>query len=439
MDYFTYRDGLLHAENLPLTQIADAVGTPFYCYSAATLTHHFNVLDRALADAGLDDRLICYSVKANSNLAIIATLANLGAGADIVSQGELLRALEAGVPAERIVFSGVGKTADEMRAALNVGILQFNVESLSEIDMLAGLAAGMGKTAEIALRVNPDIDAGTHEKISTGKADNKFGIAWEDAQAGFDHARALDGVEATAIDIHIGSQITELAPFRRAFEKVADLLQALRADGHNITRLDLGGGLGVPYTRTAQGENPGEADGLATPQAYAQMIGETLGASGCTIMLEPGRLIAANAGILVTSVIRSKIGPPQNPHSKNFMIVDAAMTELMRPTLYGAHHDIKPVTDMADADMQVWDVVGPVCESGDFLGQDRALPQLAEGDLLAVFAAGAYGAVLGSSYNTRPAAPEVLVKDGQFAVVRARPSYQAMLAGEDLPDWLIND
>ena len=436
MDHFTYRDGVLCAEDLPVAEIAEAVGTPFYCYSTATLAHHFNVLDQALADAGLAERLICYSVKANSNLAIIATLAGLGAGADIVSQGELRRALEAGVPAEKIVFSGVGKTADEMRAALSVGILQFNVESLAEIDMLAGIAASMGKTAQIALRVNPDIDAGTHEKISTGKADNKFGIAWEDAEAGFAHARALDGVEATGIDIHIGSQITELAPFRRAFEKVAGLLARLRADGHNITRLDLGGGLGVPYARDAQGANKGGGSDLATPQAYAQMIAETLGQSGCTIMLEPGRLIAANAGILVTSVIRSKTAPPSNAQAKNFMIVDAAMTELMRPTLYGAHHDIQPVHQSDDAAALVWDVVGPVCESGDFLGQDRALPKLAEGDLLAVFAAGAYGAVLGSSYNTRPAAPEVLVKGDTFAVVRARPSYEAMLSGEALPDWL---
>lgn len=429
MDEFTYVNGALHAEQLPVSELASAVGTPFYCYSAATLRHHYNVLDTALAEAGLDERLICYSVKANSNLAVIATLAQMGAGADIVSQGELRRALKAGVPAEKIVFSGVGKTADEMRAALSVGILQFNVESLSEIDLLAATASEMGKTAAIALRVNPDIEAGGHEKISTGSAETKFGIAWEDAEAGFAHARALDGVEPVGIDIHIGSQITELAPFRSAFLKIADLLAALRADGHNITRLDLGGGLGVPYGRDG---DPSASD-IAAPDAYARIIAETLGASGCTIMLEPGRLIAANAGVLVTSVIRSKTAAQKG--AKNFMIVDAAMTELMRPTLYDAHHHIAPVT-ASDAAVETWDIVGPVCETGDYLGLDRALPPQAPGDLLAIFAAGAYGAVLGSAYNTRLPAPEVLVDGTKWAVVRARPDYEALLAGEAIPDWL---
>ena len=384
------------------------------------------MLDTALADAGLAERLICYSVKANSNLAVIATLAQMGAGADIVSQGELRRALQAGVPPEKIVFSGVGKTAEEMRAALEAGILQFNVESLSEIDLLAETAGALGKTAEIALRVNPDIEAGTHKKISTGTAETKFGIAWEEAEAGFAHARALDGVEAVGIDIHIGSQITDLTPFRRAFEKVGALLTALRADGHDIRRLDLGGGLGVPYAREGDGDNALPPD----PRAYAQLIAETLGASGCTIMLEPGRLIAANAGILVTSVVRCKQG-----QTKNFMIVDAAMTELMRPTLYDAHHPIAPVLKDESATKN-WDVVGPVCETGDFLGLDRALPILQPGALLAIFAAGAYGAVLGSAYNTRLAAPEVLVDGDKWAVVRARPDYEALLAGEAIPDWL---
>jgi diaminopimelate decarboxylase len=426
MDEFTYRDGTLHAEQLPIAALAEAVGTPFYCYSAATLRRHYTVLDEALAEAGLSERLICYSVKANSNLAVIATLAQLGAGADIVSQGELRRALEAGVPAEKIVFSGVGKTAEEMRAALAVGILQFNVESLSEIDLLADTATAMGKTAHIALRVNPDIDAGTHEKISTGKAENKFGIAWEEARTAFAHAEALDGVTASGIDIHIGSQITELEPFRRAFEKIAGLLADLRADGHDIRRLDLGGGLGVPYGR--------DNDTPPDPSAYAQIIADTLGDSGCMIMLEPGRLIAANAGILVTSVIRSKQG-----QAKNFMIVDAAMTELMRPTLYGAHHHIAPIdedTGAHDAAIKQWDVVGPVCETGDYLGLDRNLPVLESGALLAIFAAGAYGAVLGSAYNTRLPAPEVLVDGEKWAIVRARPDYQSLLAGEAIPDWL---
>jgi len=422
MDEFTYRDGTLHAEQLPIAALAEAVGTPFYCYSAATLRRHYTVLDEALAEAGLSERLICYSVKANSNLAVIATLAQLGAGADIVSQGELRRALEAGVPAEKIVFSGVGKTAEEMRAALAVGILQFNVESLSEIDLLADTATAMGKTAHIALRVNPDIDAGTHEKISTGKAENKFGIAWEEARTAFAHAEALDGVTASGSGIHMGSQITELEPFRRAFEKIAGLLADLRADGHDIRRLDLGGGLGVPYGR--------DNDTPPDPSAYAQIIADTLGDSGCTIMLEPGRLIAANAGILVASVIRTKQG-----QANNFMIVDAAMTELMRPTLYDAHHHIAPIVESGAATKQ-WDVVGPVCETGDYLGLDRALPVLESGALVAIFAAGAYGAVLGSAYNTRLAAPEVLVDGDKWAIVRARPDYQALLAGEQIPDWL---
>lgn len=426
MDEFGYHDGALHAEQVSIEALAETVGTPFYCYSAATLRHHYHVLDTALADAGLAERLICYSVKANSNLAVIATLAQMGAGADIVSQGELRRALQAGVPPEKIVFSGVGKTAEEMRAALEAGILQFNVESLSEIDLLAETAGALGKTAEIALRVNPDIEAGTHKKISTGTAETKFGIAWEEAEAGFAHARALDGVEAVGIDIHIGSQITNLTPFRRAFEKVGALLTALRADGHDIRRLDLGGGLGVPYAREGDGDNALPPD----PRAYAQLIAETLGASGCTIMLEPGRLIAANAGILVTSVVRCKEG-----QAKNFMIVDAAMTELMRPTLYDAHHPIAPVLQDESATKN-WDVVGPVCETGDFLGLDRALPILQPGALLAIFAAGAYGAVLGSAYNTRLAAPEVLVDGDKWAVVRARPDYEALLAGETIPDWL---
>ena len=426
MDEFGYHDGALHAEQVSIEALAETVGTPFYCYSAATLRHHYHVLDAALAENGLSDRLICYSVKANSNLAVIATLAQMGAGADIVSQGELRRALQAGVPPEKIVFSGVGKTAEEMRAALEAGILQFNVESLSEIDLLAETASALGKTAEIALRVNPDIEAGTHKKISTGTAETKFGIAWEEAEAGFAHARALDGVEAVGIDIHIGSQITDLTPFRRAFEKVGALLSALRADGHDIRRLDLGGGLGVPYAREGDGDNALPPE----PRAYAQLIAETLGASGCTIMLEPGRLIAANAGILVTSVVRYKEG-----QAKNFMIVDAAMTELMRPTLYDAHHPIAPVLKDESATKN-WDVVGPVCETGDFLGLDRALPVLQPGALLAIFAAGAYGAVLGSAYNTRLAAPEVLVDGDKWQVVRARPDYEALLAGEAIPDWL---
>lgn len=421
MDFFTYHNGALHAENVAVADIAEAVGTPFFCYSRATLEHHYKVLDNALADAGLSDRLICYSVKANSNLAVINTLAQLGSGADIVSQGELVRALRAGIAADKIVFSGVGKTADEMRAALEAGIAQFNVESVSEIDMLDAVACAMGKTAKIALRVNPDIDAGTHEKISTGKAENKFGIAWEEAKAAYAHAGSLTGIDVCGIDIHIGSQITDLAPFRAAFEKTAQLLTRLRAAGHKITRLDLGGGLGVPYDKTGNDAPP-------DPAAYAALIGELFADAGCQIMLEPGRLIAANAGILVGSVVRSKYG-----RAKNFMIIDAAMTELLRPTLYGAHHHIAPVRD-STGDNRAWDIVGPVCESGDFLGLARDLPELAEGDLLAVFTAGAYGASLGSQYNTRAPAPEILVDGDNFHIVRRRPDYDDMLKLESLPE-----
>ena len=422
MDHFEYRDGVLHAEDVNLVDLAETIGTPFYCYSTATLRHHYSVLHGACTQAGLDDTLICYSVKANSNIGVIATLARLGAGADIVSLGELHRAMAAGIAPEKIVFSGVGKTDDEMAAGLEAGIRQFNVESLAELDQLGAVADRLGKTARVALRVNPDVDAGTHEKISTGKAENKFGIAWEDAEAAYAHAAGLAGLSPCAIDIHIGSQITNLGPFRTAFEKTADLLARLRAKGQTITQLDLGGGLGVPYQRN--NETP------PNPAAYARLIAENFADSGCQIILEPGRLIAANAGILVTRVIRTKQG-----QAKNFMIVDAAMTELVRPTLYGAHHDIGLVRQ-SEEKLLAWDVVGPVCESGDFLGLERELPELEPGALLAVFSAGAYGAVLGSSYNTRPAAPEVLVEGARHDVVRRRPSYADMLAGEKVPDWL---
>ncbi len=421
MNHFTYRDGALFAEEVAIEEIAASVGTPFYCYSSATLRHHYQVLAQALNGSGLTDTMICYSLKANSNLGVIATLGAEGAGADIVSEGELRRALKAGIAPEKIIFSGVGKTAAEIRAAMQADIAQFNVESISELELISVLAVEMNKTATIALRVNPDIDACTHEKIATGKAENKFGIAWQDAMAAFSHAAALPNIKACGIDIHIGSQIIELAPFRAAFSKMAELLRDLRAAGHEITRLDLGGGLGVPY----------EPDQVPPdPHAYAAMISETLGDSGCRIILEPGRLIAANAGILVTSVIRCKQG-----QAKNFMIVDAAMTELVRPTLYDAYHDIQPVCQ-STAEKKIWDVVGPVCESGDFLGLARELPALETGATLAVFTAGAYGAVLGSNYNSRLQAPEILVSGERFEIVRARATHEALLQLERLPDWL---
>ena len=419
MHHFNRREDRLFAENVDVTALAERIGTPFYCYSTATLRQHYTRLKDAFAQ---NEVTICYSVKANSNLGVIATLADLGSGADVVSEGELRRALLSGIPAEKIVFSGVGKTEAEMTYALNADIAQFNVESRAELEQLSEVATKQGKTARISLRVNPDIDAGTHEKISTGKAENKFGIAWDEAEASYAKAATLPGLEIVGIDIHIGSQITELTPFRNAFTKVADLLEKLTDAGHNITTLDLGGGLGIPY-------GPEDAP-PPSPENYANLIDEIFGDSGCRIFLEPGRLIAGNAGILVTSVIRTKKG-----EAKNFIIVDAAMTELMRPTLYGAYHDIQPVITNGNV-QDVWDVVGPVCETGDFLGSERSLPEPQKGDLLAIFTCGAYGASLGSSYNTRLSAPEVLVDNEKFEIIRVRPQYDDILALEKVPDWL---
>ncbi len=419
MHHFNRREDRLFAENVDVTAIAEHIGTPFYCYSTATLRQHYTRLKDAFAQ---NEVTICYSVKANSNLGVIATLADLGSGADVVSEGELRRALLSGIPAEKIVFSGVGKTEAEMTYALNADIAQFNVESRAELEQLSEVATKQGKTARISLRVNPDIDAGTHEKISTGKAENKFGIAWDEAEASYAKAATLPGLEIVGIDIHIGSQITELTPFRNAFTKVADLLEKLTDAGHNITTLDLGGGLGIPY-------GPEDAP-PPSPEDYANLIDEIFGDRECRIFLEPGRLIAGNAGILVTSVIRTKKG-----EAKNFIIVDAAMTELMRPTLYGAYHDIQPVITNGNV-QDVWDVVGPVCETGDFLGSERSLPEPQKGDLLAIFTCGAYGASLGSSYNTRLIAPEVLVDNEKFEIIRARPQYDDILALEKVPDWL---
>ena len=419
MHHFNRREDRLFAENVDVTALAERIGTPFYCYSTATLRQHYTRLKNAFAQ---NEVTICYSVKANSNLGVIATLADLGSGADVVSEGELRRALLSGIPAEKIVFSGVGKTEAEMTYALNADIAQFNVESRAELEQLSEVATKQGKTARISLRVNPDIDAGSHEKISTGKAENKFGIAWDEAEASYAKAATLPGLEIVGIDIHIGSQITELTPFRNAFTKVANLLEKLTDAGHNITTLDLGGGLGIPY-------GPEDAP-PPSPEDYANLIDEIFGDSGCRIFLEPGRLIAGNAGILVTSVIRTKKG-----EAKNFIIVDAAMTELMRPTLYGAYHDIQPVITNGNV-KEFWDVVGPVCETGDFLGSERSLPEPQKGDLLAIFTCGAYGASLGSSYNTRLSAPEVLVDNEKFEIIRVRPQYNDILALEKVPDWL---
>jgi len=421
MHHFAYRDGVLHAEDVSLARVAAEVGTPFYCYSTATLERHYRVLQQAFA--GLDP-LICYAIKANSNQAVIATLGRLGAGMDVVSEGELRRARAAGVTADRIIFAGVGKTREEMACALGEGILGFNVESEPELEALSEVAAGLGLTARVALRVNPDVDAKTHAKISTGKAENKFGIPFQDAPRLYDRARNLPGIKVAGIHMHIGSQITDLQPFRDAFRLMRDLVGTLRAAGHALEHLDLGGGLGVPY-------HSGN-DIPPSPQAYADVVRETVGGLGLKIALEPGRMIVANAGVLVSRVIYAKHGS-----GKTFTIVDAAMNDLIRPTLYEAEHEIWPVREDAGRKPPiVQDIVGPVCETGDYLALNRKLPPFAPGDLLAFMTAGAYGAAMSSTYNSRLLVPEVLVKGGDHAVVRPRPSYDDLIALDRLPEWL---
>ncbi|MBF0560813.1 MAG: diaminopimelate decarboxylase [Alphaproteobacteria bacterium] len=421
MNHFQYHLGQLHAEAVPLSRIAKTVGTPFYCYSTATLKHHYKVFTSALA--GLDAH-VHYAMKANANIAVVRTLANLGAGADVVSEGELRLALAAGMPARRIVFSGVGKTQSELTLALREGILQINVESVPELKALNEIAMALGVRAPVSLRVNPDIDAATHVKITTGRKENKFGIEWTHAHAVFHMAAALPGIDVVGVAVHIGSQITELEPFRLAFLRVRDLVLMLRADGMTIRHIDLGGGLGIPY-------DPDMAE-PPSPIAYAEVIRSTLADLGCTLLLEPGRLIVGNAGVLVTKVIYVKEGA-----TRTFVIVDAAMNDLVRPAMYDAYHEIIPVIEpAAGANRSLMDVVGPVCESGDTFAQQRPLPPITAGDLVAVGSAGAYGAAMASSYNARPLVPEVLVRGDAFAVVRRRPSYEEMLALEVLPDWL---
>lgn len=421
MDHFLYRNGVLHAEDVPLPEIAAAVGTPVYVYSTATLVRHYRVFEEALA--GLP-HLICYALKANPNLAVVRLLASLGAGADVVSEGEYRRALAAGIPGDRIVFSGVGKTRDEMRLALENGIRQFNVESEPELRALSEVAASMGLRAPIAIRVNPDVDALTHAKIATGKSENKFGIPIARARDVYAEAARLPGIEVVGIDVHIGSQLTALAPFEQAFGKLAELAQVLRADGHEIRRLDLGGGLGIPYRRA------NEAPPL--PFDYGEVIRRTVGHLGCEIEIEPGRLIAGNAGVLLSRVIYLKEG-----EGRDFLIVDAAMNDLLRPALYDAWHDIVPVLEPAAGTvMQPLDVVGPVCETGDTFATRRPLPPLGEGDLIAFRSAGAYGATMASEYNSRPLVPEVMVDGDHYAVVRKRPSFDEMLARDTIPEWM---
>ena len=421
MDHFTYRGGILHAEDVAIPDIVAAVGSPVYVYSSATFARHYRVIDEALAGM---PHLICYAMKANSNLAVLATLARLGAGMDVVSEGEFRRALAAGVPGERIVFSGVGKTPAEMRFALGHGVRQFNVESAEELEVLSAIAASMGKVAPITLRVNPDVDAKTHAKIATGKSENKFGVPIAAARAVYARAAALPGIEVMGVDVHIGSQLTDLAPFEAAFLKVAELTRLLRGDGHDIRRLDLGGGLGIPYQRS------NEAPPL--PLEYGALIRRTVGDLGCEIELEPGRLIAGNAGVLISEVIYRKKG-----EGREFLILDAAMNDLIRPALYDAWHDVIAVREPAPGTpLAPVDIVGPVCESGDTFAKAREMPPLGSGDLVAFRSAGAYGAVMSSEYNTRPLAPEVMVNGDHFAVVRARPTFDEMLARDTIPDWI---
>jgi len=419
LHHFAHRDGVLHAEGVSVPVIAAAIGTPFYCYSTATLTRHYRVFDEAFA--GLD-HMIAYALKANSNQAVVATLARLGAGADVVSEGELRRALAAGVTPDKIFFSGVGKTARELVFALQTGIRCFNVESEQELERLSALAAERGVEAPVSLRVNPDVDARTHEKISTGRKENKFGIPYGRARDVYRLAAALPAIRVAGVDLHIGSQITELAPFDNAFALLADLVLELRADGHAIGHVDLGGGLGIPY-RDDEAAPP-------LPSAYADIVKKHMNKIGCEVVFEPGRLIVGNAGILVTEVVYVKEGS-----DRTFIIVDAAMNDLIRPTLYDAWHRIGPVRESAAPDI-VADIVGPVCETGDFLARGRKLPRPEPGDLLAVYSAGAYGAVQSGTYNSRLLVPEVLVDGARFAVVRPRPTYEELIGLDRLPGWL---
>ncbi len=421
MRHFDYRGGALHAEDVAVSKIAAATGTPFYLYSAATIRRHFRVFAEAFA--GLD-ALVCYAMKANSNQAVLRLLAKEGAGMDVVSGGELARALAAGVPGSKITFSGVGKTDEEIAAGLDAGIFCFNVESEPELEAISRIAAARGVRAPVSLRVNPDVDARTHKKISTGKAENKFGVPLSRAREVYARAAALAGVKVCGADMHIGSQLTDLAPFDEAFSLLAELVRDLRADGHAISHVDLGGGLGIPY-------HDGDDPQTYHPERYAAIVRRHFDGLGCTLVFEPGRLIVGNAGVLVTRVIYVKQG-----ENKTFLIVDTGMNDLVRPTLYDAWHDILPVREPVDRREIVADVVGPVCETGDYVALDRKLPEAQPGELLAILTSGAYGAVQAGTYNTRPLVPEVLVDGDRFAIIRPRPSVAALIAMDRVPDWI---
>jgi diaminopimelate decarboxylase len=421
MHHFAYRNGALHAEAVNLAAVAEQVGTPFYCYSTATIERHYRVFADAFADVRA---LVCYAMKANSNQAVIATLARLGAGADVVSEGELKRALAAGVPREKIMFSGVGKTARELALAVDEGILCVNVESEAELEILSAIAATKGRTIDISVRVNPDVDAHTHAKIATGRAENKFGIPIGRARDVYARAGKLPGIRVAGVDMHIGSQITELQPFEDAFALLSNFVRRLRADGHHVDHVDLGGGLGIPYRE--DDEPPPD------PDAYAKVVKDATRDLDCMLIFEPGRLIVGNAGVLVTRVLYKKQGD-----GKTFVIVDAAMNDLIRPTLYGAHHEIRPLVEPAVGARRILaDVVGPVCESGDFLAEDRELADPEPGDLLALMSAGAYGAVQAGTYNTRALIPEVMVRGAAWALVRPRLDVDALIRLDRLPPWL---
>ena len=420
MHHFTYKDGRLHCEDVDLNRIADEVGTPCYVYSSATLVRHAGVIASAFEG---QDCLIAFSVKSNGNIGVLSTLAREGCGADVVSGGELQRALKAGIPASKIVFSGVGKTAEEMRLALEAGIHQFNVESAGELRRLSEVATMNNLEAPIAIRVNPDVAAGGHPNISTGKKGDKFGVPWSDAEPLYAEAASLPGIRVVGVDVHIGSQIGDLVPMRAAFEKVIGLTRRLREAGHDIQRLDLGGGLGIPYKA---GDDP------APPSAYAAMIAEVTAGMGLQVILEPGRVISGNAGVMLSTVLYEKQAP-----DTNFLIIDAGMNDLIRPALYDAHHDILPLDESgAGADRKTYDVVGPICESTDKFAKSRDLSALQPGQRIAFMSAGAYGAVLSSTYNARPLVPEVLVNGASFDIIRRRPDFEEMIALEKVPDWL---
>ena len=416
--FFEYKDDRMFAEGVDLTELAGKVGTPFYVYSAATLRRHVRVMLEAFEGI---PTLLAYAMKANSNQAVLKVLAKAGAGADVVSGGELERAIAAGIPPEKIVFSGVGKTVAEMRRGLELGISCFNLESEPELERLNDVAVAMGKVAPVSVRINPDVDAGTHAKISTGKKENKFGIPFARAHEVYARIAELKGARATGVDMHIGSQITDMAPFENAFRLLAQLVNDLRADHHRITHVDVGGGLGIPYHH--------DEAAPPDPMAYAEVVKRHVAPLKLSLVIEPGRLIVGNAGILVTRVEYVKEG------EKNFVIVDAAMNDLIRPTLYEAHHDVHPVVHSNLPKIKA-DIVGPVCETGDYIAKDRKIEGVKEGDLLAVMTAGAYGAVMASTYNSRPLIPEVLVDGDKWHVIRARPSIEALIGLDSVPDWV---